>query len=113
MAREIHIGEQTVRVRASALALLYYKQAFKSDLLGDMVQMQGIEKDISKLDIVSCFQLIWAMAKADSYGKSFPSFEAWMASLGAFDLNESLFLLEALDEASDGFLGGGGAQIQG
>jgi hypothetical protein len=109
--REIKIGDKTVRVRASALALLFYKQEFKSDLLGDMVKMQGIESDPSQLDLVSCLQLVWAMAKADSYGKPFPGFEGWLAGFDSFDISDPSFLLEALGEASDGFLGGGKKQV--
>lgn len=109
--REIKISDKTVRVRATALALLYYKQEFKTDLIGDMVKMQGIENDPSQLDLVACLQLVWAMAKADAYGKQFPGFESWLASFDGFDISDPSFLLEALGEASDGFLGGGKKQV--
>jgi hypothetical protein len=109
--REIKMGGKVVRVRATPLALLFYKQEFKADLLGDMIKMQGIEADLSQLDLVSCLQLIWAMAKADAYGKQFPSFEAWLAGFEGFDISDPSFLLGALEEASDGFLGGGKKQV--
>ena len=38
--REITIGEKTIRVRATPLALLYYRQEFKTDLVGDLISMQ-------------------------------------------------------------------------
>lgn len=37
--REILIGEKTVRVRATPLALLYYRQEFKSDLVSDLIKL--------------------------------------------------------------------------
>ncbi|MDN8590928.1 hypothetical protein Q0V21_19400 [Paenibacillus sp. 11B] len=107
--RELTIGNQTVRVRATALALLFYKKEFKTDLLGDMMKMvggdsDGGEVDPTNIDMLSNLQMVWAMAKADSYGKEFPSFEPWLASLGDdLDLSDPAFLVAALEEATDGF----------
>ena len=106
MATEIKIGEKEIRLRATPLALLYYKQEFGSDLLGDLIKMQDIAKDISKLDTVACLQFIWAMNKADNYGKPFPSFEKWLVELGSIDFSDPSFLVAALEEAANGFLGG-------
>lgn len=105
--RELKIGDKEIRVRATPLALLYYKQAFKSDLIGDMTKMQYVADDPSKLDTVACLQMIWAMAKADNYGKSFPSFESWLGGLDSIDFSDPSFLVAALEEAANGFLGGG------
>lgn len=104
--RELKIGDKEIRVRAAPLALLYYRQAFKSDLLGDMIKLKDVMDDPSRLDTVTCLQIIWAMAKADAYGKSFPSFEAWLVELGSIDFSDPSFLVAALEEAADGFLGG-------
>jgi hypothetical protein len=104
--REINIGDKTVRVRATPLALLYYKQEFKTDLIGDLVKMAEIEKDMSKIDTVALLQLIWAMAKADNFGKPFPSFEKWISELDSIDFSDASFLLPALEEAKDGFFRG-------
>jgi len=103
---EIKIGEKEIRLRATPLALLYYKQEFKSDLLGDLIKMQDVAKDISKIDTVTCLQLIWAMNKADNFGKPFPSFEKWLAELESIDFSDPSFLVAAVEEAADGFLGG-------
>ena len=107
MATEIKIGEKEIRLRATPLALLYYKQEFGSDLLGDLIKMQDIAKDISKLDTVACLQLIWAMNKADNYGKPFPSFEKWLAELESVDISDPSFIVAAVEEAANGFLRGG------
>jgi hypothetical protein len=101
--REINIGNQVVRVRATTLALLFYKQEFKSDLLGDLMKMGQVAEDPSKLEVLSVLQLIWAMSKADSYGKQFPSFETWLGSLENIDFSDASFMTAAMEEAADGF----------
>lgn len=108
--REINIGDKTIRVRATPLALLYYKQAFKSDLIGDLIKMQDIISDPTKFDSVICLQIIWAMAKADAYGQQFPGFEPWLAGLNNIDFTNNDYIYAALEEAADGFLGGGKKQ---
>lgn len=126
--RELKIGEQIVRVRATPLALLYYRQEFGSDLFGDLVGMvQGLTGlsavsgenvdlkniDLSKFDSVAILRLIWAMAKADSFGKQFPSFENWLASLDSFDLSDPTVLTAAIEEAASGFFRSRAAGIKG
>lgn len=106
MATEIKIGEKEIRLRATPLALLYYKQEFGSDLLGDLIKMQDVAQDVSKIDTVACLQIIWAMNKADNYGKPFPSFEKWLAELESIDFTDPTFLVAAIEEAVDGFLRG-------
>jgi len=101
--KELNIGEQKVRVRATPLALLFYKQEFKADLLGDLTKMEGIKKDTSKLDSVALLQLVWAMAKADAYPNKFSSFMEWLSSLDGFDFSDPTFLSAALEEATTGF----------
>lgn len=105
--RELNIGDQTVRVRATPLALLFYKQEFKSDLLGDLLKLEKVKNDPSQLDSVAFLQLIWAMAKADAFGKPFPSFVEWVGSLDSFDLSDQSVLVAALEEAADGFFRSG------
>lgn len=121
--RELKIGDQTVRVRATPLALLYYRQEFGSDLFGDLMKMvQGMagvrailgqnndEVDISNIDlshfdITMILQLVWAMAKADAFstGEQFPSFKMWLSKLDGLDLTDPAFMTGALEEAVDGF----------
>lgn len=126
--REITIGDKKVRVRATPLALLFYKQEFKSDLLGDLLKMVqsmvGLEAlvagagenvdlkkiDFGSMDTVAFLQLIWAMAKADAFGKPFPSFVEWIASFDSFDLFNTEVLTAAMEEARDGFFRRTGAE---
>lgn len=102
--REIKIGNQVVRVRATPLALLFYKQEFGSDIMGDLTKLAEVEKDHSKFEAVGALQLIWAMAKADAFGHGkFPSFMEWMNSLEGLDLSDSDMFAEAYQEAANGF----------
>jgi hypothetical protein len=119
--RELKIGDQAVRVRATPLALLFYKQEFHSDLLGDLTKLTKLLKkgakpdqeidedsvDPTQLDSVAILQLIWAMAKADAYGKPFPSFLEWLSNLDSFDLSDPAVLRDALEEAAHGFFRSG------
>jgi len=118
--RELRIGEQTVRVRATPLALLFYRQEFNSDLLGDLIGLvqsmtADVEKgsdiqsfDLTKFDSVAILRLIWAMAKADAYGREkFPSFMDWLATLDSFDLADAEVMTAAIEEATNGFFRSG------
>jgi len=104
--REITIGDKTIRVRATPLALLFYKQEFKVDLVGDLMSMQAMSTDPSQFDALKFLQLIWAMAKADE-AKGFPSFEAWLSSLDSFDFADADIMTAVVEEATDGFFRGG------
>jgi hypothetical protein len=104
--REITIGEKQIRVRATPLALLYYRQEFNADLIGDLISMQAMSSDPSQFDALKFLQLIWAMAKADD-AKGFPSFEAWLADMESFDFADNDIMTAVIEEATDGFFRGG------
>lgn len=106
--RELTIGNKEIRVRATPLALLFYKQEFGTDLIGDMVKFSASAGDMTKIDTVSLLQLIWAMSKADNLGKQFPSFEKWLADLESIDFTDESFIIAAVEEAQDGFFRGSG-----
>ncbi|WP_010278797.1 hypothetical protein [Paenibacillus senegalensis] len=103
--REIKIGEQTVRIKAAPLALLYYKQEFEADLLGDLTSLQTLKEDPTKIDTVLLLQLVWAMAKCEAYGsqREHPSFFEWVGSLESIDFNELSNFVGILEEAENGF----------
>ncbi|MFX4263125.1 hypothetical protein ACOBQJ_13135 [Pelotomaculum propionicicum] len=141
--KEIKICEKTIRVRATPLALFFYRKEFKSDLLSDLIKLSAgmlglaaavtgskIEElkaeelaglnassfDMAALsafdiDVIGIMQITWAMAKADSLGERFPSFEKWFLDLGDFDVLGGLpSLLAALEVAASGFLRRGAQQ---
>lgn len=101
--REIIIGEQKIKMRATPLALLFYRQEFKADLIGDLTKMEELKKDPTKLDSVALLQLIWAMAKANAYPEKFDGFVEWISKLTEFNLSEASLFSAALEEAADGF----------
>jgi len=103
--REITIGEKTIRVRATPLALLYYRQEFKTDLIGDLISMQEMSNDPSQFDSIKMLQLIWAMNKADK-PEGFPSFEAWLSGMDSFDFADADMMTAVIEEAADGFFRG-------
>jgi len=120
--REITIGDQQVKIRASNVALLFYKQEFSSDLITDFIKMLNvstmkfdgegdpqldatdIEDMLSRIDFVYIFQIAWAMAKAEALGKQdFPSFPTWFDSFPPGVALEENTLSEIMLEASAGF----------
>lgn len=100
--REIKIDGKEIRIKATPLALLFYKQAFNSSLLGDMQKLEKLKKDPSKMDGVELLQITWAMAKADK-PKDFPSFETWLGEFESVDFSDPDFMAAAMEEAADGF----------
>jgi hypothetical protein len=103
--REITIGEKQIRIRATPLALLYYRQEFKADLVGDLISMQEMASDPSRFDSIKMLQLIWAMNKADK-PEGFPSFEGWLSNLDSIDFGDGDMMTAAIEEAEDGFFRG-------
>lgn len=107
--RTVTIGSKEVGLKATPLALLFYKQEFGADLIGDLVTMKNIGEDLSSLDTVLIMQLVWAMAKAHTGpGKAFSNFEKWLESLDFIDFADEKFLLSVMEEAEQGFFRGGG-----
>ena len=104
--REITIGEKIIRVRATPLALLYYRQEFKTDLIGDLISMQEMASDPSQFDSIKMLQLIWAMNKADK-PEGFPSFEGWLSNLDSINFDDGDMMTAVIEEAADGFFRGG------
>jgi hypothetical protein len=111
--REITIGDTKLGVRGSPLALLYYKQAFRSDLVGDISRMggpdakKGQQLDPERLDTVVLLQATWAMAKANAgVSAQFPPFESWLESLSGLDFSAPEFLGAVMEEIVDGFFRG-------
>jgi hypothetical protein len=105
--RTVNIGGKEVGLKATPLALLYYKQEFKTDLIGDLLKMQEMANDPSALDSIAILQIAWAMNKAAEHGKSFPHFESWLAQFEYVDFSDANTMTAIMDEAADGFFRGG------
>lgn len=123
--REIRIGDKNIRIRATTPALLFYKQEFKRDLVGDLLKMfQGMvgikalqalgssdvsldTLDLGSIDSVVMLQIIWAMSKADSLGHPFPSFQTWVFEIEGFSAFDPDVFKGVVDEATNGFFRSG------
>jgi|LFRM01.1.fsa_nt_gb hypothetical protein len=105
--RTVKIGDKELGLRATPLALLYYKQAFDKDLIEDLVSFQNMAEiengDFSGFDSVKILQICYAMNKADNFGKQFPDFEKWLSKLDSIDLADQEFMLAIIEEATNGF----------
>lgn len=103
--REIIIDGKEVRVMGCPMALLYYKQEFGSDLVGDFMRMQTAAKsDPTQFDSITPLQAAWAMAKAGSpKPKEFPSFEKWVGGLESFDFSDQELAEKLAAEINHGF----------
>lgn len=109
--RIIELGNKEIELRATPLALLYYRQEFNADLMADFISLEALvnlEKgDYSGLDTVKILQLIYAMNKASHVGKPFPKFEAWLGNFEQLNLADAGWILGVIEEARDGFLSSG------
>lgn len=106
--KTVEIGEKELGLRATPLALLYYRQEFEKDLMADLVSMEEVvdtfeDEDFSGFDSVKILQLCYAMNKADNFGESFPDFEKWLSELGSISLADGSVMVEVIEEAFDGF----------
>lgn len=100
----VTIGSQEVALKATPLALLFYKQEFGSDLLADLAKFEQVQKNLANLDTVAILQLIWAMAKAaNGLGKPFPPFAKWLEGLDSIDFSDADLINAVVDEAANGF----------
>jgi hypothetical protein len=110
--REITIGDKEIRVKATPLALFYYKKEFNADIIGDLTKYIEAAEDSSKMDSVALLQMAWAMQKCDEMRKNFPSFEKWLEDFDFVDYADEKWQELLVKEAEEGFFrsGGGGEE---
>ncbi len=109
--RTTNIGGKEVQLRANPLALLFYKQAFDRDLIADIIKLQSLQSlqdgDFSSLDMVSLFQIAYAMNKAVKPADVFPKFEEWLAQFETIGFDDPQWIIDVVEEAADGFFRSG------
>ena len=109
--RTTNIGGKEIQLRANPLALLFYKQAFDRDLIADIIKLQSLQSlqdgDFSSLDMISLFQIAYAMNKAASPKDAFPPFEDWLASFDTIGFDNPQWIMDVVEEAADGFFRSG------
>jgi len=107
MMRKVKLGNKELELRASPLALLFYRQTFGKDLIADLVGLQSlqglVEGDLSGLDSVLLLQIAYVMNRAARLEERFPNFEQWLSELENVDFGDAAWLLAVTDEAVDGF----------
>lgn len=109
----VKMGSAEIGIKATPLALFFYKQEFKTDLIGDLIKMSSLGKDLASLDTIAILQLVWAMAKAaNGTGKTFLGFEKWLADLESIDFADQEFIGAVIGEAENGFFRGAGARAK-
>jgi len=106
--KNVTIGNKELGLRATPLALLYYQQEFKKDLLEDLMSFQSLANikngDYSGLDTIKILQLLYVMNKADNFGKKdTPDFTTWLSKLESVDFADEKWLLDVMEEAEAGF----------
>ena len=105
------IGGKEIQLRANPLALLFYKQAFDSDLIADLLKLQSLQSlqdgDFSSLDTISLFQIAYAMNKAAKPTDVFPKFEEWLAQFETIGFDDPQWIIDVVEEAADGFFRSG------
>ena len=94
--------------KGSPLSLLFYRQAFGADLIGDLSKIDEVS-----FDLLVLYQILWAMGKTAQFGAAepFPDFETWLAGLDSgFDVKSKPFMEAFMGEVAHGFLGQAAAE---
>lgn len=101
--REIKVNENTIGVNASALALLFYKQEFKSDFIKEFTKFSmGLDADNTNYDGLQLLQFVWAMNKAFNQPEKTEGFEAWLGSI-EFDFSDKVAVEGVIAEIVGGY----------
>lgn len=110
--RTTNIGGKKVELRASPLALLFYRQTFGKELLDDFKDLQSLEVLAKKnpnnfrfedLRLMDFFQLAYALNKAAGKpSEFFPSYEEWLYGI-ELDLGDMDWIADVVYEAAEGF----------
>lgn len=115
--RTTNIGGKEIQLRANPLALLYYKQEFDLDLIADIIKLQSLQSlqdgDFSGLDTVTLFQIAYAMNKAAKPESAFPRFEEWLADLDFIGFEDPQWIIDVVEEATEGFFRTGQSEPSG
>jgi hypothetical protein len=107
--KKIELTNKKIGLRATPMALLFYDQAFDSDLIADLSKLQQehlpkvINGDFSSFNSVNLLKIGWAMNKANNYPGDFPTFEEWVNDLNSEDVTSPKFMMGVVNEATDGF----------
>jgi hypothetical protein len=101
--REILVADTTMGVNASALALLFYKQEFNSDLIKDFTKFaSAMGDDITNYDGLQLLSFVWALNKAYKLPEKQPGFETWIQTIN-FDFADEEAIKGVMTEIVNGY----------
>lgn len=116
---EVQIGDKVLKLKGSPLSLLYYRQEFDRDLLGDLVGMltavagaQALQTgkvdesnlNLGALDSVAILRLVWTLARtAAGPTGQFPSFMSWLVENEEIDIFDTDLLTAVFEETQKAF----------
>ncbi len=111
--RKIKIGSKNIVLRASPLALVFYKQIFDRDLLVDITKLELLSDSIKSnslegLDVVLLLQVAFVMAKCVDKTLS-SDFEAWVESFEYIDYGDLNWIIDVVEVAVQGFFRSAGS----
>src|SRR5690606_772434 len=105
--RKVKLGGKELELRASPLALLFYRQAFNRDLIADLMELQSLQDlakgDFKKFKSMLFLQFAYAMHRAAKPSSNFPGFEQWLGELENVDFGDTDWILGVAEEAMEGF----------
>lgn len=84
MEKCIVIDGKNVRFKSTAATLPRYKSQFGTDFLADCARIEEAEKDITKLDTMPFYQIIWVMAKTAD--PNIPDMFTWLDGFENFPI---------------------------
>lgn len=87
MTKEVKIGENTVKMSASAFTPFSYKKVFGRDILKDIQKVQEEAKETQTLDPEVVCMMSYIMAREAD--KEILPFEEWCMQFELFDLYQS------------------------
>jgi len=119
--KELVSGDIKIKVRASNMALFYFEQEFKENLLSvagkiifgtadgmksddkETVDKEEAIRSLDSISVIGLLKVIWAMNKAENFylKKDTKHFEEWLADCDEFNVFDCI--MEAIGIISDGF----------
>ena len=96
----IKIGDRDVTFKSTGSAPLRYKMQFKRDFFADLLKMENMGSDISRIDLEVFYNMAWIYAKTAD--PSIPLLIEWLETFEVFPIFEILPQLQDMFVASLG-----------
>ena len=133
LRKDIEIWGRKLGLRVSPLAPICYKQEFDTSLTGDFLKLVEMEEMGNKVQdigtvlsehpekmaeytdefaglegaVLELLKPVYAMNRADNYGKNLPEYHHWLDGFEYMDFTEVDWVAEVVTVISDGFFRNG------